>query len=986
MAHARFSGMVRTVRGLAIALAVAVVVQAVLVPAGRVRAPGYVPHGPILIAGDADFTAANGVTGGSGTPADPYVISGWDIEVCSANGIDIRDTTVPFVIRSIYIHGSSSCSVDAIALHRVAWGTIEQARIEGVTRGITLDAATEMMITGVSVSVPQGAVYAYAQSQNVTITNSSFVNTELYFSGGIELRNSSISGGGVILLGNRNRIANCTFSDGLVVTRAINSTIEDSIFLRAGVFSNYTYDANLTISGNTFVGDGSTSSAVYYYAVSYITVSGNSFSWYSTALLSWGNTTTNITIAGNRFVNNSVGLQGGGGWVFHNAFLNNTRQVVWPFGAFDDGYPDGGNFWSDYTGVDAYGGPNQGVPGSDGIGDTPYAIPNSTVADRYPLMLPWAPAPDEPPIPRFSVTPASGNVSTTFAFDASNSTDDRDPPSSLQVRWDFEGDGVWDTAWSTNKNATHTYAIPGRYVVSVQVMDFGGLTSMAADAVDVAALPLGVRISANPVSGALPLLVDFTSTVTGGWPPFQYEWHFGDGTTASGSSTVQHMYTSSGTFTAYLYLYDSRDAYAVDALTVDVGPSAASLRVVASAAPTQGVAPLAVSFTATAYGGTPPYGYVWAFGDGSTATEQNPTHMYVSPGTFTATLTVTDSGAPQNSTRSDASVLVTAAPILTACAVLPSAASVPLEVSLAFTAIGFSGPNELPGVSVAWTTAGNIGTITAGGVFTAATPGSGVVTAEASFGGVTVLCSSAVVVPNGPLVPTVTIDAPVDGAVLNGSTVVVSGRASNAERVQVRADMGTWANASGVTTWTFMVSGLLNGLHQLTARALLGNLSSEPAVVLITLNTSEGSPVIDLLSPEEGTSVHGTLSLFGTATAGATVLVSLDGGPFTPVASADANGTWILSLDTTPFSDGSHTIAVKAASPGGESTTISRPIVFRNAATATSPLLAVAVGLGALNLILLAVVAVFLLRRRHRDRRSPEGVEAPPSGKGPKVE
>jgi parallel beta-helix repeat protein len=72
-------------------------------------------------------------------------------------------------------------------------------------------------------------------------------------------------------------------------------------------------------------------------------------------------------------------------YVHHNRFANNTSQadtyqstVFW-----DDGYPSGGNFWSDYNGTDSYSGPYQNVTGSDKIGDTPYII-NSHNQDRYP--------------------------------------------------------------------------------------------------------------------------------------------------------------------------------------------------------------------------------------------------------------------------------------------------------------------------------------------------------------------------------------------------------------------------------------------------------------------------------------------------------------------------------------------------------------------------------------------------------------------------
>jgi hypothetical protein len=59
--------------------------------------------------------------------------------------------------------------------------------------------------------------------------------------------------------------------------------------------------------------------------------------------------------------------------------------------SWDDGYPSGGNYWSDYNGTDFYHGPYQNVTGSDGIGDTPYVVNviygNDT--DHYPLMKPY---------------------------------------------------------------------------------------------------------------------------------------------------------------------------------------------------------------------------------------------------------------------------------------------------------------------------------------------------------------------------------------------------------------------------------------------------------------------------------------------------------------------------------------------------------------------------------------------------------------------
>jgi PKD repeat protein len=85
------------------------------------------------------------------------------------------------------------------------------------------------------------------------------------------------------------------------------------------------------------------------------------------------------------------------------------------------------------------------------------------------------------------------------------------------------------------------------------------------------------------------------------------------------------------------------------------------LSATASASPTTGNAPLSVSFTGSATGGTSPYTYSWNFGDGSTSTAQNPSHTYSSAGTYTATLTVTDSSSPAKTASS--TVTITASPV-----------------------------------------------------------------------------------------------------------------------------------------------------------------------------------------------------------------------------------------------------------------------------------------------------------------------------------
>jgi len=83
------------------------------------------------------------------------------------------------------------------------------------------------------------------------------------------------------------------------------------------------------------------------------------------------------------------------------------------------------------------------------------------------------------PAASFTVTPQVGTIDTTFSFDASASTDAEDSASVLQVRWDWENDGTWDTSFSTDKTATHQYADTGYYTAALEVMDSGGLKDTA---------------------------------------------------------------------------------------------------------------------------------------------------------------------------------------------------------------------------------------------------------------------------------------------------------------------------------------------------------------------------------------------------------------------------------------------------------------------------------------------------------------------------
>jgi len=100
-------------------------------------------------------------------------------------------------------------------------------------------------------------------------------------------------------------------------------------------------------------------------------------------------------IHGNIFSNNLRGIEMNVGamnnQVFHNNFINNTGHTMDFIGAslWYSSYPSGGNYWDDYyNGSDDYHGPNQDIPGGDGIWDDPYRVSGSGDWDWYPFKVP----------------------------------------------------------------------------------------------------------------------------------------------------------------------------------------------------------------------------------------------------------------------------------------------------------------------------------------------------------------------------------------------------------------------------------------------------------------------------------------------------------------------------------------------------------------------------------------------------------------------
>ncbi len=206
---------------------------------------------------------------------------------------------------------------------------------------------------------------------------------------------------------------------------------------------------------------------------------------------STANTVTENQIYDNRVA--GIALQSVNGNIIYNNCFNNPTNVLPYSSSASNSWDNGisGNYWSDYTGSDI---------GSDGIGDVSYTI-NALNVDHYPLMKSC--------FNQLPIANAGGSYQATegseITFDAFASSDpDGD---ALQYRWDFESDGTWDTEWSNEPTATHTWNDDWSGTATVEVSD-GGLTDVDTASVVVANMDPLVDLGTQSVVEDLTLLTD----------------------------------------------------------------------------------------------------------------------------------------------------------------------------------------------------------------------------------------------------------------------------------------------------------------------------------------------------------------------------------------------------------------------------------------------------------------------------------------------
>ncbi|HKR11221.1 MAG TPA: PKD domain-containing protein [Pyrinomonadaceae bacterium] len=239
---------------------------------------------------------------------------------------------------------------------------------------------------------------------------------------------------------------------------------------------------------------------------------------------------------------------------------------------------------------------------------------------------------------------ASDQIGTaTRFFDQST---DADGPI-VSWAWDF-GDG----GTSNERNPMHTYAQPGNYTVTLTVTDHTGLTHAYQSTYRVVEA-LRPSFTHSPVivheAGELVRFTDITRLMV--QPIAQRRYNFGDGGTLSqNASTSTYTYPDSGVFNATMSVGDPLGLNHTATRTVQVLNMTPSVNIDPGKTVVWGEQwTIVPSITDQSAIDRVSLSGLWSFGDGQTSTCVNctnanatVTHSYANPGTYNATLTITD--------------------------------------------------------------------------------------------------------------------------------------------------------------------------------------------------------------------------------------------------------------------------------------------------------------------------------------------------------
>lgn len=529
-------------------------------------------------------------------------------------------------------------------------------------------------------------------------------------------------------------------------------------------------------------------------------------------------------------------------------------------------------------------------------------------------------APPQPKLPVANVAgPYSGVAGVLVSFNGMNSTDPKDQP--LSYSWAF-GDG----ASGSGPTPVHTYLISGTYTVTLTVTNTDGSQSTATASVTIlaAAAPPPVVSTGGPYFGTAFTALSFNGlrstdpvNPNGGTGALTYSWNFGDGSQGSGPTPV-HTYVTSGSFTATLTVQSTATgatASATTSVTVGSGTATAGAPTANPGGPYSALAGATVTFNGSGSSdpNSLPLSYVWTFGDGGSATTQNPTYTYTTAGNYSVVVTVSN-GTSSGVASTVAAITAPPPPAMVAKAGGPY--TTPVNQPLQFSSAGTTDPT-LRQLLYTWDFGDGSTSTGASPFHTYTRSGSYTVHLNVNDGASSQANAQAQVTVTGPAPEAITL---VTGGPYQNSTGQPIGFSANSSSDNLGNPLSyTWnfgdgSTATGATaTHTYPTVGR----YTVTLSATSGTLSATTtttAQITAPINVTITSPAAGTLFSTTNTTVTGTVSAPNLTVTVNGVTAQVNGTSFTASNVSLREGVNLITATAVDSNGGAGTGAVSVIS------------------------------------------------------------------------
>ena len=410
---------VEIVRG--VRFAIVVLVAVVVALAGVVLvATHYMPHltpswelwpeSHISIDGNSDFVLSDAYLSGTGICSDPYQLSIARIDFSSGVGIEISNTSAHFMLKNsmvVFHDVNRDCFITSgigIRIVNAANFTISNISMSGCdlrmrncstfefseNRVSHRRATFEDCSEGLLADNTLGDILI-SNSTKFVVGKNSVSNIELDNCRQIEVCENFMKTGGLIARDcERCSVISNTVGYISLEHGTFDSEIRDN-FIRNGTV-HLDHAENITVDGNTIENSSSSPGIHLVDGVVNCTIVRNNISKCyggislrdASGCIVYHNNIFSSLWSGGHMLSDPLDSEfHAGGVLDEQGWLN----------SWDNGYPDGGNYYFDYSDLDIYCGQLQDTLGGDGIGDTPLVIytylAGTPAEDHYPLMAPY---------------------------------------------------------------------------------------------------------------------------------------------------------------------------------------------------------------------------------------------------------------------------------------------------------------------------------------------------------------------------------------------------------------------------------------------------------------------------------------------------------------------------------------------------------------------------------------------------------------------